>query len=86
MTDAASRGIEVLIENGRLSPALIHFTTAMPSRIQAKQKLPLNQWTHVGLTYMMDRVGQTALKLFEKWKTGKYGSDKGPPDAENHRW
>ena len=28
-TDAASRGMEVLIENGRLSPALIHFWPAM---------------------------------------------------------
>ncbi|MBT5716204.1 MAG: DUF1549 domain-containing protein, partial [Opitutae bacterium] len=66
-TDAASRGIEVLIENGRLSPALIHFWPGNAIRIQAKNKLPLNQWTHVGLIY--DGSSRASgLKLFENGK------------------
>ena len=66
-TDAASRGIEVLIENGRLSPALIHFWPGNAIRIQAKEKLPINQWTHVGLTYDGSSRAD-GLKLFENGK------------------
>ncbi|MDG1324717.1 MAG: DUF1553 domain-containing protein [Opitutales bacterium] len=66
-TDAASRGIEVLIENGRLSPALIHFWPGNAIRIRSKNKLPLNQWTHVGLTY--DGSSRASgLQLFENGK------------------
>ena len=66
-TDAASRGIEVLIENGRLSPALIHFWPGNAIRILSKNKLPLNQWTHVGLTY--DGSSRASgLQLFENGK------------------
>ena len=66
-TDAASRGIEVLIENGRLSPALIHFWPGNAIRIRSKNKLPLNQWTHIGLTY--DGSSRASgLQLFENGK------------------
>ena len=66
-TDAASRGIEILIENGRLSPALIHFWPGNAIRIQSKRVLPLNQWTHVGLTY--DGSSRASgLQLFENGK------------------
>ena len=66
-TDAASRGIEVLIENGRLSPALIHFWPGNAIRVQSKSVVPLNQWTHVGLTY--DGSSRASgLKLFENGK------------------
>ncbi|MFL2912087.1 MAG: DUF1553 domain-containing protein [Opitutales bacterium] len=66
-TDAASRGIEILIENGRLSPALIHFWPGNAIRIKSQNTLPLNQWTHVGLTY--DGSSRAAgLKLFENGK------------------
>jgi hypothetical protein len=40
-TDAASRGIEVLIENGRLSPALIHFWPGMPFVFNQNTNFPL---------------------------------------------
>ena len=66
-TDAASRGFEFLIENGRLSPALIHFWPGNAIRIQSKLELPINQWTHVGLTY--DGSSQAkGLVLFENGK------------------
>ena len=66
-TDAASRGIELVIENGRLSPALIHFWPGNAIRIQSKRVLPLNQWTHVGLTY--DGSSRASgIQLFENGK------------------
>jgi hypothetical protein len=49
--DAGSRGYEVIIEDGRPSFALCHFWPGNAIRIRAKQKLPLNQLTHVTATY-----------------------------------
>jgi hypothetical protein len=46
-TDAASRGYELLIEDGRLKWSLIHFWPGNAISIQARDKLPLNEWTHV---------------------------------------
>jgi hypothetical protein len=63
-TDAASRGYEILIEDGKLSPALIHFWPGNAIRIRSQRKLPVNEWTHVALTY--DGSGQAkGLKLYE---------------------
>ncbi len=50
-TDAGSRGYELLLEDGRLSAALIHFYPGNAIRVQAKQALPTNQWTHVTMSY-----------------------------------
>ncbi len=50
-TDAASRGYELLIENGRLSAALIHFWPGNAIRVRAKTALPLKTWTHVAVSY-----------------------------------
>ena len=50
-TDAGSRGYELLIENGRLSAALVHFWPGNAIRIQAIAPLPVDVWTHVVLTY-----------------------------------
>jgi hypothetical protein len=66
-TDAASRGIEVLIEKGRLSPALIHFWPGNAIRIQSKYKLPINEWTHVALTYDGSSMAN-GLNLYENGK------------------
>lgn len=46
-TDAASRGYEVLIINGRLRWSLIHFWPGNAISIEAKEKLPVNEWVHV---------------------------------------
>ncbi|MEZ6134039.1 MAG: DUF1553 domain-containing protein [Pirellulaceae bacterium] len=62
-TDAASRGYELLIEDGRLSAALIHFWPGDAMRIVATDELPLDTWTHVTMAY--DGSSQAAgLKLF----------------------
>lgn len=46
-TDAASRGYELLIINGRLRWSLIHFWPGNAASIEAKDKLPVNEWVHV---------------------------------------
>ena len=66
-TDAASRGYEILLEDGKLSPALIHFWPGNAIRIRSKKKLPLNQWTHIGLSYDGSSKAK-GLKLYENGK------------------
>ncbi len=50
-TDAASRGYELLIEDGRLKWSLIHFWPGNAISISAKAPLPLSEWLHVVVTY-----------------------------------
>ncbi len=50
-TDAASRGYELLIEDGRLKWSLIHFWPGNAISIAARNKLPTNAWQHVTVTY-----------------------------------
>lgn len=50
-TDAASRGYELLIEDGRLSAALIHFWPGNAIRVRTCEKLSLKTWTHVAVTW-----------------------------------
>ena len=49
-TDAASRGYELLIEDGRLKWSLIHFWPGNAISIRAKDALPLNEWVQVVVT------------------------------------
>lgn len=50
-TDAASRGYELLIEEGRLKWSLIHFWPGNALSIATKQQLPIQQWQHVAVSY-----------------------------------
>jgi len=50
-TDAASRGYELLIEEGRLKWSLIHFWPGNAISIRAKEPLKINEWTQVVVTY-----------------------------------
>ena len=50
-TDAASRGYQLLIEDGKLSASLIHFWPGNAIRVKTKQELPLNQWIDVSVVY-----------------------------------
>ena len=62
-TDAASRGYELLIEEGKLKWSLIHFWPGDAISIRARDKVPLNAWTHVVVTN--DGSSQAAgLKMF----------------------
>jgi hypothetical protein len=49
-TDAASRGYELLIEDGRLKWSLIHFWPGNAISIRARNPLRVNTWTHVVVT------------------------------------
>ncbi len=46
-TDAASRGYELLIEEGRLKWSLIHFWPGNAISIATKDKIPVETWVHV---------------------------------------
>ena len=50
-TDAASRGYELLIEEGKLKWSLIHFWPGNAISIRSQTNLPLKQWVHVVVTY-----------------------------------
>lgn len=50
-TDAASRGYELLIEEGKLKWSLIHFWPGNAISIRAKEPLKVNEWTQVVVTY-----------------------------------
>jgi hypothetical protein len=49
-TDAASRGYELLIEEGKLKWSLIHFWPGNAISIRAKADVPPGEWTHVVVT------------------------------------
>ncbi len=62
-TDAASRGYELLIEDGRLKWSLIHFWPGDAISIRTAQPLAINEWTHVAVTN--DGSGRAAgLRIF----------------------
>lgn len=50
-TDAASRGYELLIEDGRLSAALIHFWPGNAIRVRTQKPIAVKTWTHVAVSY-----------------------------------
>jgi hypothetical protein len=50
-TDAASRGYQLLIEDGSLSASLIHFWPGNAIRVRATEKLKVNEWVHVCISY-----------------------------------
>ena len=62
-TDSASRGYQLLIEDGRISGSLIHFWPGNALRVKTTAELALETWTHVTMTYDgSSRAG--GLKLF----------------------
>jgi hypothetical protein len=63
-TDAASRGYEILVEDGKLSSALIHFWPGNAIRIRSEKQLPINKWTHVAISYDGSSKAR-GLKLYE---------------------
>ncbi|MGB7328763.1 MAG: DUF1553 domain-containing protein [Rubripirellula sp.] len=49
-TDAASRGYELLIEDGKLAWSLIHFWPGNQISIKTTAAVPVGQWVHVAVT------------------------------------
>ena len=50
-TDAGSRGYELLIEDGHLSFALIHFDPGNSNRVRTARPIPAGSWQHLAVTY-----------------------------------
>lgn len=50
-TDSGSRGYQVLIEDGRVTVALVHFWPGDAAAIRSAAQLPVDQWTHIAFTY-----------------------------------
>lgn len=62
-TDAASRGYQLLLEDGKLSWSLIHFWPGNAIRVKTTSEISINEWTHVTVTY--DGSSQAAgLQIF----------------------
>ncbi len=62
-TDAASCGYELLIEEGRLSAALIHFWPGDAIRVRTVDPIPVQHWSHVTVT--SDGSGKASgLKIY----------------------
>ena len=62
-TDSASRGYQLLIEEGELSASLIHFWPGNAIRIRTAEELPIDKWVHVTMVY--DGSSRAAgLRLF----------------------
>ncbi len=49
--DAAFRGYELMLYQGKPTFSLIHFWPGNALRVQVPQPLPLNEWTHLTITY-----------------------------------
>ena len=49
-TDAASRGYELLIEDGKLKWSLIHFWPGDAISVRTKTEIPINEWLEVTVT------------------------------------
>ncbi|MFT7077462.1 MAG: hypothetical protein ACJA0P_003488 [Planctomycetota bacterium] len=50
-TDSGSRGYQVLIEDGRVTVAFVHFWPGDAIAIRSVAPLPVEAWTHVAFTY-----------------------------------
>ncbi|MFM8288199.1 MAG: DUF1553 domain-containing protein, partial [Planctomycetaceae bacterium] len=50
-TDSGSRGYELILDQGRPSFSLVHFYPGNAVHVQADQPLPLDQWSHLAVTY-----------------------------------
>ena len=66
-TDAGSRGYELLLLDGRLSAALIHFDPGNSIRVTAREPLPAKEWHHVTVTY----DGSSSARGLQLWLDGK---------------
>jgi hypothetical protein len=50
-TDAASRGYQLLMEEGHLSFSLIHFWPGNAIRVRTPEKVAIGRWVHVAIAY-----------------------------------
>ncbi|MEE2640277.1 MAG: DUF1553 domain-containing protein [Planctomycetota bacterium] len=50
-TDAASRGYQLLIEDGKLSVSLIHFWPGNAIRVRTRNAIPIQKWIQASFSY-----------------------------------
>jgi Protein of unknown function (DUF1553)/Protein of unknown function (DUF1549)/Concanavalin A-like lectin/glucanases superfamily/Planctomycete cytochrome C len=50
-TDSGSRGYELVLEEGRAAFSLVHFWPGNALKVRERSPLPLNQWSHLAVTY-----------------------------------
>ena len=50
-SDSGYQGYQLVLEEGHASFALIHFWPGNALKVRTQEKLKLNAWTHVGITY-----------------------------------
>ena len=50
-TDSASRGYELVLEEGKPAFALVHFWPGNAIKVRATEALATNRWTHLTVTY-----------------------------------
>ncbi len=65
--DAGSRGYEMLLEDGKVSLALVHMWPYNSLKIQSRAPLPTNQWVHLLMSYDGSSRAR-GLKLYEDGK------------------
>ena len=50
-SDAGYHGYQFVLEDGHATFALVHFWPGNAIKVRTRDRLPLNQWIHVGITY-----------------------------------
>ncbi|MGI9326682.1 MAG: DUF1553 domain-containing protein [Pseudomonadales bacterium] len=70
-TDAASRGYQLLIEEGKLSAGLIHFWPGNAINVRTLVQIPPGEWLHVTMTYDGSSRAD-GLKLFVNGRLAEY--------------
>lgn len=50
-SDAGSQGYQLLIEDGKISAAIIHFWPGNAISIKSRETVPVKEWTHVVMCY-----------------------------------
>lgn len=66
-TDAASRGYQLLIEDGKLSAAIVHYWPGNAMNVRTLAEVPAGQWQHVVVTYD-GSSGAAGLRIFVNGK------------------
>jgi mono/diheme cytochrome c family protein len=89
--DAANRGYEMLIEDGRIEFALCHFWPGNAIRVRSAEPIQPGAWTHVAVTYdgssradgvrlyMNGEAAATETIRDGLYKTIRYEGEDGPP-------
>ncbi len=68
--DAASRGYDLLLEDGHVALGLYHFWPGNALKVRTRQQIPPGQWTHVTVTYDGSSLRRRSAHL-SRWPAGR---------------